>query len=741
LAEVDNVNKIEKLELAEVDNVNKIEKLELAEKRNDELEQEIVLIKNSNFYNTGQYVINFVDRNFPINSIYGKIIRKILMKIFANGLNEKIEQTNFEFKYEFDESVDEPIDEIKKLEFQPKISIIMPVFNTNIEFLKKAIDSVKNQYYSNWQLCICDDASTNTEIIQILKNYASNDERICVTFSKKNQGIGLASNTALEIAEGEFTVLLDHDDTLSRNALLEIVKVINMDRSIDYIYSDEDKIDEKGFHVEPFFKPDWSPNMFFSYNYPIHVSVFQTSKLNDINGFRKGFDGSQDYDLILRYLEHSKKIKHIPKILYSWRKNPGSTALRLSEKDYAFNAGIKAISDALSRRKIDAVCVEGIQKGTYRVQYKINDLPLVSIIVPTKNLENLKKCIKSIFKKSTYQNFEIIVLDTSLENKIEKFCDISKVQHLKTISKKFNFSKINNDGVKETKGKYIIFLNDDTEVISPEWIECMLEHAQRDEVGIVGAKLLFKNDLVQHAGTIVGIQGHAGNYGMMHKDEGGNFSFAKIIRDYSAVTAACMMISKELFEKIDGYDEKLANSWQDVDLCLRVMEMNKGIIFTPYSLLYHYEGATRGKEDASEEEMQSRKIFREKHKKFLVKGDPHYNPNLSSSIPFALSPKLIKPKKVIAELYQRREDLRKMFPTEQKNDFKNIIDWAVTHGIVIDGEKYLLEQYYDYYYDNCSENAKKIAKKIRMYLHSKELQEKFPEVFEGRYDDFLNFCK
>ena len=576
------------------------------------------------------------------------MIRKILEKIYVNRLAPYIKQKQMLIsQYVFDDFIDEKLVEqqIKDLEFKPKISIIMPVYNSNIEFLEKAIDSVKKQYYSNWQLCICDDASTKTEIQKILKKFSVNDERICVTYSEKNQGIGLASNTALEMTEGEFTVLLDHDDMLSKDALFEIIKTINTDKSVDYIYSDEDKIDEKGFHVEPFFKPDWSPNMFLSHNYPIHVSVFQTSKLKEIKGFRKGFDDSQDYDLILRYLEQSKKIKHIPKILYSWRKSQGSTALRESEKDHAFDASIKAISDALVRRKIDAVCSEGLHKGTIRVQYKIKDSPLISIIIPSKNLENLEKCIKSIFKKSTYQNFEIIVLDTSSENMIEEFCKTSKVQHLSMPLKEFNFSKINNEGVKRSKGKYIIFLNDDTEVISPEWIEALLEHVQRDEVGIAGSKLLYRNKLVQHAGTIIGINKHARNYGNMHNDDPGYFAYAKIVRDCSAVTAACMMISKELFEKCNGFDENLANSWQDVDLCLRVSELNKEIIFTPYSLLYHYEGNTRGRVDASENEMEARRIFREKHKEFILKGDPHYNPNLSNTIPFALKPKLTKTKK------------------------------------------------------------------------------------------------
>jgi len=473
---------------------------------------------------------------------------------------------------------------------------------------------------------------------------------------------------------------------------------------------------------------------------PIHVSVFRTSLLNKIGGFRKGFEGAQDYDLILRYLEQTQKIAHIPKVLYSWRKSPGSTALAPFEKDYAYGAGRRALGEAIKRRKIDAVCEGGIQIGTYRIRYKIQGNPLVSIIIPTKTLQNVEVCLSSILKKSTFRNFEIIVMDSSKDDKINNFCqNYNQVKCKKFSQEKFNFSKINNQGVSYSKGEYLVFLNDDTEVISPDWIEGLLEHAQRDEIGIAGSKLLYKDDHVQHAGTVIGIQQHAGNYGQMHKNDEGYFSFAKIIRNCSAVTAACMMMKKENFTQVNGFDEKLANSWQDVDLCIRVLEAGKLIVYSPFSTLYHYEGKTRGSLDASKEELDARKIFREKHYKFIKKGDPYYNPNFSLVVPFKVIRNYTKPLRDLVDLYEKREDLRKNFPNEQKNNFRNLIDWAATHGIVIDGEKEILEPHGDYYFENCSQAAKPLANSVRRYLKDTELQKKFPEVRIGELQRFRKY--
>jgi len=274
-------------------------------------------------------------------------------------------------------------------------------------------------------------------------------------------------------------------------------------------------------------------------------------------------------------------------------------------------------------------------------------------------------------------------------------------------------------------------------VISPNWIEGLLEHAQRKEIGIVGAKLLYGDDNVQHAGTIIGIQNHAGNYGGMHKNDPGYFSFVKIIRNCSAVTAACMMMNKELFTKIGGFDEELGNSWQDVDLCLRIIHFGKLIVYTPYSTLYHYEGSTRGRTDSSEAELQSRKIFRNKNRKFLQNWDPFYNPNLSLVTPYRIMKNYAKPLKDLVSLYERRRDLRSNFPNEEKNSFKNLIDWAATHGILMDGEKEVLEPHIEYYFKKCSDDAKPLAKKIKLFVENQKLQSQFPEVYKGNLNRYL----
>jgi len=703
------------------------------------IENQLNSIRNSRSHKITRSILNKIDANILPNKILGPILRKIISQneILTGLEGDIIDEKNI--GYIFDDFIDEEkLFQYSLMKKRPRISIVMPVYNTNPELLERAINSVKSQYYDNWQLCICDDGSNNTQIKKILKDF-SKDERIQVVFSKENCGISIASNNALQLADGEYVTLLDHDDELAKNALYEVVKTINDKPNVDFIYSDEDKIDQKGNHVEPFYKPDWSPDLFFSYNYPIHVSVFKTSILKEIGGFRKGFEGGQDYDLILRYVEKGKNIVHIPKILYSWRKISGSTALDVDEKSYAFEAGRKAIEETIIRRKINAKCVKGVQRGTYRVKYELPVNPLVSILIPSRTIQNIKVCIKSILEKSTYRNFELMVLDTSNNEQISEYCKNKKIKSLKIYLPKFNFSKINNDGVKNSNGEYIIFLNDDTKVISKDWIEDLLEHTQREEIGITGSKLIYDDNRVQHAGTIIGINGLAGNYGGMDRNEGGYFSLGKVIRNCGAVTAGCMMIEKKLFTKIGGFDEELANSWQDVDLCLRVLEYGKLIVYTPYSMLYHYEGKTRGRVDTSIEEQKAMMLFEKKHKDAIELGDRFYNPNLSLTHPYEIQNKLNEPLQILFDLYLKRKDLQQEFPNEIRNKFRNLIDWTVTNGIITDNEKENLMKYYEYYYDICSSNAKILAKKFKLFLENKKLQEQFPEVFNGKFENFLEY--
>ncbi|MDE2590471.1 MAG: glycosyltransferase, partial [Patescibacteria group bacterium] len=341
----------------------------------------------------------------------------------------------------------------EKLTHRPKFSIITPTFNTDNAILDKTIKSVEEQYYPNWELCICDDGSSNKETKELLKDRSFRNPKLKVVFSETNEGISTASNKALDLASGEYVILLDHDDMLTKNALMEIAIILNKNTDIDFIYSDEDKIDEKDNHMEPFFKPDWSPDLLFSYNYPIHVSVFRKSILQKIGGFRKQFDGSQDYDVILRFIEITNKIVHIPKVLYSWRKISGSTALSMGEKNYAYDSGKDALSDAIRRRKIDAIVENGIDSGRYRIKYAIREKPLVSVIIPTRNMVNLKTCLTSIFDRSYYNNLEIIVLDNSTTHEIKNFCNgFRQVKRLDISGWKFNFSRFNNYGVTKSNG-------------------------------------------------------------------------------------------------------------------------------------------------------------------------------------------------------------------------------------------------------------------------------------------------
>ena len=748
-----HTRKIEELQGLRNDDARKIKELKV---KNQDIEEqilslnvELINIKSSAIYRLTKKIAGSLDSVLPPNTSRGRFLKKITedlrdkdvigsSHVIRNHLNQKSQIPEY-LKESENATFYEQI--YKDLDHKPRISIVMPTFNTDIDVLGKTIDSVKGQYYPDWELCICDDGSSKLETKELIKTRMAEDSRIKVIFSESNEGISKASNKALKLTSGEYIVLLDHDDELSKNALMEIVKLINVKRDADFIYSDEDKIDANDVHGEPFFKPDWSPDLFLSFNYPIHVSVFRSSILKEIGGFRSEFDGSQDYDLILRFTEKARKIEHIPKVLYSWRKIPGSTSLSKLEKNYPHEAGKKALVDALKRRKIDAVVEDGVDAGRYRVRYKIKGKPLVSIIIPTRNLHNLKTIVESVLKKSTYRNFEIIVLDNSKTCEIRAFCEEhGEIKRLDISNWKFNFSKFNNYGVLNSKGEHILFLNDDTEVITPDWIECLLEHAQRDEVGIVGSKLLYKDNFVQHAGTIIGMGGYAGNYGGMKNDNPGYFWYPQVIRNCSAVTAACMIMKRIAFDNVGGFDEEMAQSWQDVDLCLKVIKYGKSVIFTPYSLLYHYEGTTRGKVDTTEEEEKAKKLFRQKNFSYIKAGDPFYNPNLSTINAFYYEMRFDDPMKLLKYMYSRR-DLQNAFPDDDKNGYKKLIDWAVTYGITIDSFGSMISPQYDYLYHRCSEEVKPIAKRLELFRHSKQLKNNFPEVFDGKFEAYLKFAE
>jgi GT2 family glycosyltransferase/SAM-dependent methyltransferase len=515
-----------------------------------------------------------------------------------------------------------------QFQYRPTISVLMPVYNTPPEYLEKAITSVRKQYYPNWQLCICDDGSRQAEVRRILEDAASSDPRIKVAFSAGNEGIVSASNKALQAATSDFVAFLDHDDELTADALYEIVRFLQEHPEADFIYSDEDKLELTGERSDPFFKPDWSPELMLSCMYTCHLAAYRKQQLDAIGGLRPGFDGSQDYDLALRVSERTDKIFHIPKVLYHWRKIATSVAGMRGAKPYAYEAAKRALAEHVQRRGLKGEVLDGRWRGHYRVRFAVNTHDRVSIIIPTRDKLNiLKQCIDSIEKRTKYSNYEILVVDNgSLEPHTLKY--LQSVQHrVIRFAGPFNFSKLNNFAVTESTGKYLLFLNNDTEVISTDWIEAMLEFCQQPEIGAVGAKLLYPNNRIQHAGVVLGLGSVrvAGHVLLMHSAETRHcFGMSCNIRNYSAVTAACMMMRREVFEQVGGFDEGLAAAYNDVDLCLRIRGLGLRIVWTPHAQLYHHESASRGPNIDSAEV----KFMQERWGTLLVK-DPYYNPNLT----------------------------------------------------------------------------------------------------------------
>ncbi len=526
----------------------------------------------------------------------------------------------------------------ESMALQPLISLIMPVYNVRPQWLKAAVDSVRKQSYGNWELCIADDCSTDQNLRRLLHEITGQDKRIRVRFLEQNIGISGASNAALAMAHGQFVGLLDNDDELADSALLEVVQVINRQPNVDLIYSDEDKITEKGKRYAPFFKPDFAPDTLRSYNYICHFTVIRQDVLKAVGGFRQGYDGSQDYDLFLRVTERTTRIIHIPKILYHWRAVEGSVGKDGTSKMYAYESAKKALSDHLQRLGLQAEVEKGFFLGSYHLRYRIDNQPEVAIIIPScDKVDLLKKCIDSIIKKTTYPRFSIWIVDNNSKKK-KTFRYYEQVKnndriHVIRYEKKFNFSSLNNFAARQILADYLLFLNNDIEVITPEWLEELLGLGQRPDVGAVGCLLCFGNDTVQHGGVIVGIGGVAGH---AHKHffcgENGYFGRLKIVQNFSAVTAACMLVRKSVFNQVGGFTEELSHAFNDVDLCLKIREEGYLVVYTPFSRLYHHESISRGFETspAKRKRFNRERLYCEKRwKEILQNGDPYYNPNLS----------------------------------------------------------------------------------------------------------------
>ncbi len=531
----------------------------------------------------------------------------------------------------------------QSFKFRPTISIVMPVYDTTASFLRQAIESVLAQSYPDWELCIADDASSQPHIRILLEAYSQQDSRIKAIFRAENGHIAAASNSALTLATGEYVALLDHDDELAPHALHFMVQAINQHPAAQIFYSDEDKIDMQGNRQEPHFKPDWNPDLFFSQNYISHLSVYRHALLQRIGGFRLGVEGSQDQDLLLRCLLHVKpnEIIHIPKILYHWRIAEGSTALHAAEKNYTTTAGIKALRHFFDIQGRNDIQIEaGIASNTYRVRYPLpQPEPLVSLLIPTRDkLELLEPCIRSILDKTTYQNYQIIILDneSTESTTLDFFQSIQNSDARVSIlpyHQSFNYSAINNYGVQQAKGELIGLINNDVEVINPEWLSEMVSHALRPEIGCVGAKLYYDDETIQHAGVITGLGGVAGHsHKYFPRTAAGYFNRLKIIQNLSAVTAACLIVRKTIYEEVGGLEEThLHVAFNDVDFCLKVREAGYRNLWTPYAELYHFESKSRGEEDTPEKVARFNKEIEYIKTRWgaTLLADPCYSPNLT----------------------------------------------------------------------------------------------------------------
>ena len=521
-----------------------------------------------------------------------------------------------------------------------KFSVLVPLYNTPDSFLKAMIETVQAQTYKNWELCLADGSDKEHSFVgEICKKYAGKDERIKYEKLEKNLGISENTNACIRMATGEYIALFDHDDLLHPSALYEVMRAI-CEHGADFIYTDENTFSEEPRDAyNPHFKPDFSPDTLRSYNYICHLSVFSRELLDSVGYFRSEYDGSQDYDLILRLTEKAKKVFHIRKILYYWRAHKNSVAQDVGAKPYTVTAAKKALAAHLERCGLKGEVLDSSVPTTYHIKYEIDGNPLISVIIPNKDhTDDLDICLKSLYEKSSYKNFEVIIVENnSTEKETFEYYEAIAQKHgnIKIVKWEgnFNYSAINNFGVNYAKGEFILLLNNDVEIINGSCLEEMLMFAQRKDVGAVGAKLYYSDDTVQHAGVILGLGGTAGHahkhFGRSHP---GYMARASIAQNLSACTAACLMMRRDVFDEVGGLDESFEVAFNDVDLCMKIRKKGYLVVFTPYAELYHYESKSRGNDSTPEKLERFRgeiDRFKEKWQKQLDDGDPYYNPNLT----------------------------------------------------------------------------------------------------------------
>lgn len=553
------------------------------------------------------------------------------------------------------EPTDKELQRMKTIKFdkEPLISVVVPMYNTNEKYFEELVEAMENQIYKRWELCLADGSNEKNPKFEEI---ASKDNRIFYKFLEKNKGISGNSNEALKMANGKYITLLDHDDLLATTSLFEFVRAINDNNEPDFIYSDEDKINDNGERYNPFFKPDYSPETLSVHNYITHQIMFKKELLDKVGMFDEGFNGAQDYDLVLRLTENSRNIVHISKVLYHWRASQGSTAYTADTKPYAFEAGKRAAESHMRRVGLDGKVENGQDiPGVYKITYDIVGKPKVSILIPNKDgLKYLKTCIKSILKLTTYSNYEIVIIENNSENKstfeyYEKIKNHPKIKILEYKEKEFNYSKIINFGVKNVDGDYILQLNNDTKLITPNWLELFIGYAQQKNIGAIGTRLYYKDKSIQHAGIAIGIAGTAGAL-LVNLEYGKHayYGFEAITRNVSAVTGACLFSRRSIYEEVGYMDENnFKVAFNDVDFCLKILEKGYRIVYNPYIELYHFESKTRGYDELDinkkarfDKEAES---FKNKWKRVLNKPDKYYNRNFArNKVDFSIEPEEIK---------------------------------------------------------------------------------------------------
>ncbi len=598
------------------------------------------------------YLIYFSFRYIVRHSLYLKVVFLIFTnlpwKLFVRwsifgAKNNVLPYNNYEKWIE--------VIEVKKktktlnipLKKTPLISIIMPVYNPPVNFLKEAILSVIQQSYENWELCIVDDNSTKEEVVQCLNHFSKKNDKIKVKFRSSNGNISTASNDALEMATGNYIAFLDHDDSLEPNALARMIEAINLKPNAKLFYSDEDKLDEKGKRCQPHFKPDWNYELFLGYNYLCHFVLVEKNAIKGTGGFREGFEGAQDYDLLIRIIENlaNEEIIHLPEILYHWRILPGSTSLNIGEKSNVIERTELLLNEHFLRKGIKGKFRFHPTLKIFQPSYSLENCnSLVSIIIPTRNAKELvHDCITSILELTTYSNFEIVLVDNQSDEheSIQYFESLKSNPQIKVLNYNhpFNFSSINNFAVKHCSGEYVVLLNNDTKVISPNWLETLLSIGIQKGIGAVGAKLIYADQRVQHGGILIGRGGVAGHlFQFLDRLSPGYFNRAQMLQTLSAVTAACLLVSKDNYLRVSGMNEEnLSVAFNDVDFCLKLNTFGLRNVWSPDVLLFHFESISRGKEDNPIKQARFNKevdyMFKTWKTNHIV--DKYYNPNLNLS--------------------------------------------------------------------------------------------------------------